>query len=80
MIYDKQEECMRVTLQMHFTYLKTLKAAHSTYVSMYCYGRALGNNPAAGPVAGSGALTDDPVTLLHNKRWHFPLGCESKGG
>ena len=39
MIYDRQEECMRVTLQMHFTHahLEILKAAHSTYVSMYCY-------------------------------------------
>ena len=80
MIYDRQEECMRVTLQMHFTHahLEPLKAAHSTYISMYCYGRALGNNP--GPVAGSGALTDVPMPLSYaNKRWHFPLGCESKG-
>ena len=95
MIYDRQEECMRVTLQMHFTHahLEPLKAAHSTYVSMYCYGRALGtyvhkyvllygralgNNP--GPVTGSGALTDVPMPLSYaNKRWHFSLGCESKG-
>ena len=80
MIYDRQEECMRVTLQMHFTHahLEILKVAHSTYVSMYCYGRALGNNP--GPVAGSGALTDAPMPLSYaNKRWHFSLGCESKG-
>ena len=63
MIYDRQEECMRVTLQMHFTHahLGTLKAAHSTYASMYCYGKALGNNP--GPVAGSGSLTDAPISL-----------------
>ena len=35
MIYDRQEECMRVTLQMHFTHthLETLKAAYSIYVS-----------------------------------------------
>ena len=68
MIYDRQEECMRVTLQMHFTHahLGTLKAAHSTYISMYCYGRALGNNP--GPVTGSGALTDAPM----------PLSCTNK--
>ena len=80
MIYDRQEECMRVTLQMHFTHahLEPLKAAHSTYVSMYSYGRALGNNP--GPVAGSGALTDAYIPLSYaNKSWHFPLGCESKG-
>ena len=63
MIYDRQEECMRVTLQMHFTHahLEPFKAAHSTYASMYCYGKALGNNP--GPVAGSGSLTDAPISL-----------------
>ena len=45
---------------------------------MYCYGRALGNNP--GPVAGSGSLTDAPMPhSCANKRWHFPLGCEFKG-
>ena len=93
MIYDRQEECMRVTLQMHFTHAHlepfkaahTLKAAHSTYVSMYCYGRALENNP--GPVAGGGSLTDAPIPLscangndIHD---HLSLslspGCESKG-
>ena len=64
MIYDREKECMRVTLQMHFTHahLEPLKAAHSTYVSMYCYGRALGNNP--GPVAGGGSLTDVPMPFL----------------
>ena len=68
MIYDRQEECMRVTLQMHFTHahLETMKAAHSTYISMYSYGRVLGNNP--GPVAASGSLTDAPT----------PLSCANK--
>ena len=64
MIYDRQEECMRVTLQMHFTHTcihGTLKAAHSTYATMYCYGKALGNNP--GPVAGGRSLTDAPMPL-----------------
>ena len=68
MIYDRQEECMRVTLQMHFTHahLEPLKAAHSTYISMYCYGRALGNNP--GPVTGSGSLSVE---------WHSLTGTEA---
>ena len=68
MTYDRQEECMRVTLQMNFTHahLEPLKAAHSTYISMYCYGRALGNNP--GPVAGSGSLSVE---------WHPLTGTEA---
>ena len=52
---------------------------------MYCYGRALENNP--GPVAGGGSLTDPPIPLscangndIHD---HLSLslspGCESKG-